>query len=260
MGCGASFPAADGFLVEHPASTRGFVLGDLASTAAGQVTLRYSAGISMGTPCGMNPTTNPVKDGSGTLLFTVYRAGEPPGNSDFNFGQWRKLIRQPTVLRDAAGKCIALLKSDSIKDPVQPGNVYTGYSAKPPFEGQSAALTFEDVALYAAFKVQNIANRQNRVIMVKDAAGGLEPQPAYMLKTHMTISPVDKFVVTLPGHTKKEPMGVACGDKSGSADHLLTVAKGMDAGVAVMAGFAAALLGAEIPGGNGGGPGSGGGP
>ena len=49
-----------------------------------------------------------------------------------------------------------MLKSDSIKDPVQPaGNVYTVYSAKPPFEGQAAAFTVEDVALYAAFKVQN---------------------------------------------------------------------------------------------------------
>ena len=248
MGCGASFPAADGFLVEHPASARGLLFGDLASTAAGPVTLRYSAGITIGTPCGTEPTTNPVKDSSGNVLFTVCRAGEPPGNSDFNFGQWRKLIRQPTIVRDAAGKCIAMLKSDSIKDPVQPGNVYTVYSAKPPFEGQAAAFTVEDVALYAAFKVQNLANRTYRVIMVKDASGGLEQQPAYTLKSYMTFSPVDKFVLTLPEHTTKEPMGVACGDKNGSADYLLTVSKGMDAGLAVMAGFAMALLNDEIPG------------
>ena len=77
---------------------------------------------------------------------------------------------------------------------------------------------------------------------------GLEQQPAYTLKSYMTFSPVDKFVLTLPEHTTKEPMGVACGDKNGSADYLLTVSKGMDAGLAVMAGFAMALLNDEIPG------------
>ena len=47
MGCGSSLPKVEGFLVDQPTpAANGYILGELASTAAGNVTLRYSGGIS----------------------------------------------------------------------------------------------------------------------------------------------------------------------------------------------------------------------
>ena len=81
MGCGPSMPKLDEFLVAVPAPASGFMLGDIASTAEGSVTLRFPCGVTI---AGSNfagpepPATCPVKDENDKLLFTVYRAGAEP--------------------------------------------------------------------------------------------------------------------------------------------------------------------------------------
>ena len=36
MGCGSSLPKVEGFLVDQPTPANGYILGELASTAAGK--------------------------------------------------------------------------------------------------------------------------------------------------------------------------------------------------------------------------------
>jgi len=238
-------PKVEGFLVDQQTPANGYILGELASTAAGNVTLCYSGGITNRSPAaGAHPTTNPVKNDSGDVIFTVLRAG------DLNF----KWIREPTMVKDAGGQTIAMLKSDSTTTPVCVGNTFTGYCSAPRFDGQGAAFNVDGVSMYSAFRVQNVStkptvegtfgNANFNVYLMRDAAV-FDSQPAYVLRTLWGVSPgahTHKFTLT----THADGAGVAHGNATGSGQITLTVAKGMDAGLAVLAGFAPALLVSEI--------------
>lgn len=241
MGCGASLPKVEGFLVEQPTQGNGHILGNLASTAAGNITLHYSSGMTNKGPApGSHPTTNPVRVDSGDVIFTVNRAGDlPPRN-------W---IRGPTIAKDAAGRTIAMLKSDSTTklkwDSV--GNTYTGYCLAPRFDGQGAAFTADGVSMYSAFRVQNMDSKAGNlgygkfnVYLIKDGAA-FDSTPTYVLTTYFSCNATQKFLLT----TYADNAGVAHGNtKSGpfGGKITLTVVKGMDAGLALLAGFAPALL------------------
>ena len=243
MGCGASLPKVEGFLVEQPTPANGYILGDLASTAAGNVTLHYSGGITnKGVAAGSYPTTNPVKIDGGDVIFTVLRAGD--------LNRPRDWIRGPTIAKDAAGRTIAMLKTDSTTklkwDSV--GNTYTGYCLAPRFDGQGAAFTADGVSMYSAFRVQNMDSKAGNlgygkfnVYLIKDGAA-FDSTPTYVLTTYFSCSATVKFLLT----TYADNAGVAHGDTKFGGKITLTVVKGMDAGLALLAGFAPALLIAEL--------------
>ena len=239
MGCGASLPKVEGFLVDQQTPANGYILGELASTAAGNVTLRYSGGISnRSNGVGADPTTNPVMTDSKDVIFTVNRAG------DLHY----KWIREPTIVKDTGGKTIAMLKSDSTTTPVSVGNTYTGYCSAPRFDGQGAAFTADDgVSMYPAFRVQNMDAKAGNVgyanfnvYLMKDGAA-FDSTPTYVLTTYFSCSATVKFLLT----TYAGNAGVAHGNVSGGKI-TLTVVKGMDAGLALLAGFAPALLVGEL--------------
>jgi len=245
--CSTPLPKLEGFLVNQPPPANGYILGEVASTNAGNMELHYSGGITNKMPAaGAHPTTNPVKTGSSNEIFTVLRAG------DLN----SKLIRDPTIVRDASGHTIAMLKSDSTTGPVQVGNTYTGYCVTPRFNGQGVASTVDGVSMYTAFRVQNIDTKPTpegtfgkaefNVYLMKDAAV-FHSDPAYVLTAYDTCSMVAQrhaFALT----TSADNVGVAHGSLEGAfSDQItLTVAQGMDAGLAVLAGFTPALLVSEI--------------
>lgn len=245
--CAASIPKLEGFLVHQSPPANGYILGELASTTAGIITLYYSGGITNKTPAaGAHPTTNPVKtsrSNDSKEIFTVFR----PGDLDF------KYIRQPTIVRNATGQAIAMLKSDSTTNPVQVGNTYTGYCMAPRFDGQGEAFKVDGVSMYPTFRVQNMIKpnpegtfgyAEFNVYLVKDAKV-FDSDPAYVLTTYWTCgcgAEVQAFALT----TSADNAGVAHGNVYGSGQIRLTVAQGMDAGLAVLAGFAPALLVSEI--------------
>jgi hypothetical protein len=233
--------------VNQSPPANGYILGELASTTAGIITLYFSGGITNKMPAaGAHPTTNPVKTGSskdGLEIFTVFRAG------DLEF----KYIRQPTIARNAAGQAIAMLKSDSTTNPVQVGNTYTGYCVAPRFDGQGVACNVEGVSMYSAFQVQNMTKpnpegtfgfAEFNVYLMKDASV-FDSDPAYVLTTYWTCS-AGAETQAFALRTSADNAGVAHGNMTGGGKITLTVAKGMDAGLAVLAGFAPALLVSEI--------------
>eukprot|EP00947_MAST-08B_sp_MAST-8B-sp1_P001964 g1964.t1 len=240
MGCRTSMPKVDGFLTDQPMPANGYILGELASTAAGNVSLRYSGGITnRGFAPGVHPTTNSVTSESSDVIFTVHRAG------NLN-KQW---IREPTIVKDAGAKTIAMLKSDSTTTPVCVGNSYTGYCSAPRFDGQGAAFNVDGVPMYSAFRVQNLSTKPDaagnfgsanfNVYLMRDAAA-FDLQPAFTLVTHADGAAMGA--------------GVAHGKSDLGGKITLTVAKGMDAGLAVLAGFAPDLLVGEMEAVDGGGP------
>ena len=220
-------PKPDGFLVDQTSPTSGFMLGDIASTAEGPVTLRYPSG----EPFGL-PTTCQVVDASNNLLFTVHRAGAEP-QPMFSF----KPIRKPTIVRDPAGAIIVMLSSDSEKPVTTPPTGYGGYSSRPRFEGQPAKFTVEGVPLYAWFKVWTCAEHCKQVQIYYYAADGSTEKPnAYDHKLYPHMGPPPyKFT------TKASGAGVVYGALAGGR-YEVTVAKGMDAGLAALASFCPQLL------------------
>ena len=173
-------PKPDGFLVDQTSPTSGFMLGDIASTAEGPVTLHYPSG----EPFGL-PTTCRVVDASNNLLFTVHRAGAEP-QPMFSF----KPIRKPTIVRDPVGAIIGMLSSDSEKPVTTPPTGYSGYSSRPRFEGQPAKFTVEGVPLYAWFKVWTFAEHCKQVQIYYYAADGSTEKPnAYDHKLHPHMGP-----------------------------------------------------------------------
>lgn len=251
-------PKVDGFLTDQPMPANGYILGELASTAAGNVSLRYSGGITnRGFAPGVHPTTNPVTSESSDVIFTVHRAG------NLN-KQW---IREPTIVKDAGAKTIAMLKSDSTTTPVCVGNSYTGYCSAPRFDGQGAAFNVDGVPMYSAFRVQNVSTKPDaagnfgsanfNVYLMRDAAA-FDLQPAYVLRTWGLALGFSGFAhrFTLVTHADGAAMGagVAHGKSDLGGKITLTVAKGMDAGLAVLAGFAPDLLVGEMEAVDGGGP------
>ena len=253
MGCGPSMPKLEGFHVEQTVPASGFMLGDVASTADSQVVLRF--------PCGMSlarssfdgpepPSTCQVLDGNQTLLFTVHRAGAEPKSSMLST---IKPLRKPTIVRDPTGQVIAVLQTDATEpQKYSTGtNSYTCYSARLRFEGQAPDVTVEGVALYAWFKQWN-ANDVDHTLIYFIGPAGLEKPNAYHHDLFgAAFMPPWKFTTTTPAKA-----GVAFGAKvsgptqpgSGNVTGLneVTVAKGMDAGVVVLAAFCPALLEAEF--------------
>ena len=75
---------------------------------------------------------------------------------------------------------------------------------------------------------------------IKDGAA-FDSTPTYVLTTYFSCSATVKFLLT----TYADNAGVAHGNVSGGKI-TLTVVKGMDAGLALLAGFAPALLIAEL--------------
>ena len=217
-------PKVDEFLVEQPSPAFGFMFGALASTVDGPIVLRFP---------GEFPPTYPaatcqVVDGNNQLLFTVYRAaGEP--QPAFTL----KPIRKPTIIRDAAGVVIGMYSSDQAKTPNRPGTSYSGYSSRPRFEGQAAAFTVENVPLYPWFKHWSGTEHCNKtdIFFYGAAPGTIEQPPAYEHKvwTHMGPPPY-KFTTTAGAEKKGCAYGALDGGK-----HEVTVAKGMDAGMVVLA-------------------------
>ena len=249
MGCGPSMPKLDEFLVAVPAPASGFMLGDIASTAEGSVTLRFPCGVTI---AGSNfagpepPATCPVKDENEKLLFTVYRAGAEP-KSTFSPV---KPLRKPTVVRDPAGTVIAMLQTDATEPAkFQLANSYTGYSARPCFAGQPASVTVEGVPLYPWFKAWNGGNPRHPQLYLHGPAG-LEKPHAYQYTTYGgAFMPPHKFTIVSTGADKA---GVAYGVQLGGnvqsgGRHEVTTAKGMDAGLVATAAFCPLLLEEEWP-------------
>jgi hypothetical protein len=186
------------------------------------------------------------------VIFTVLRAGAEPKSSMFST---TKPLRKPTLVRDPAGRVIAMLQTDSTEPPKfsTGSNSYTCYSARPRFEGQAAAFTVEGVALYAWFKHRNGGDVIHTVLHFYGAAGLETPHAYHHDWFGHAFMPPWKFTLT----TKPAKAGVAFGVKvSGtnppgagnvSGKHEVTVAKGMDAGVVVLGAFCAPLLEAEFP-------------
>lgn len=128
-----------------------------------------------------------------------------------------------------------------------PPNSYTGYSARPRFEGQTPAFTIENTALYPWFKQWNGGDhRRTRIYLIGPA--GLEKPEAFVHQLYgAAFMPPWKFTTSTA-----DMVGVAHATQlGGNVDrggrNEVTVAKGMDAGLVVMAAFGPALLEDELP-------------
>jgi len=178
-------PAKETFLVDQTPPASGFLLGNVASTDKGAVTLRF--------PCGHVEedddaiTVCELMDINEKLLFSVHRAGSNEsvenlikhgGYQDLNpivnvvhrppgLGP---LLREASIVRDPKGVIIGMLATDRTEPQsdllseltfgqakglsmileAQPAS-YSGYAARPRFAGQAAAMTVEGVPMYAWF-------------------------------------------------------------------------------------------------------------
>ena len=130
--------------------------------------------------------------------------------------------------------------------PLKPPHSYSGYSAQPRFEGQAAAATVEDVPLFPWFThVNSSSHHHTQLFMI--GPGGLEKPNAFDLQLYgASWLPPWKFTmrtVENAGVAYATQIGGNC-QKGGRNE--VAIAKGMDAGLVVMAAFCPRLLDEEI--------------
>ena len=151
---GSKLPDKEGFLVEQTPLGSGFLLGRIASTHKGPVTLRFHCD-----PLDHEDvvTSCDVVDTNEKLLFSVHLAKAKPkkGNKLASPFDWQPL-RKASIVRDPAGVIIGMLATDRERPPgfgwrfTKPAS-YTGYAVRPRFAGQVSAVTVEGVPMYAWF-------------------------------------------------------------------------------------------------------------
>ena len=206
---GSKLPGKETFLTDQTPPASGFLLGKVASTDNGAVTLRFPCGKHA---AGMNNedyaeaiTICEVKDINETLLFSVHRAGKEPKEVALFGSQyygWQPL-RKASIVRDPKGIAIGMLATDRKKPPGQPLDVsgslpgptsYTGYAARPRFAGQEDSVSVEGVPMYAWFTffapcggkmggpIQPFVGNFHDNMIYLHGPEGLEPQHAFDYK------------------------------------------------------------------------------
>ena len=325
-GFGSKLPAKETFLTDQAPPASGFLLGKVASTDKGAVTLRFPCG-NQGDFYGTAITICEVKDINENVLFSVHRAGAEEKETGFftsPYG-WQPL-RKASIVRDPKGVALGMLATDRKSAPGQmfgaietdkfiPGPAsYTGYAARPRFAGQEDSVIVEGVPMYAWFTFfapggghmpQPLApgsqgQRDNMIYL--HGPEGLEPQHAFdweiaegtphascfgplvagypfkfMVRRAQgaytgpvpgTSTTPFQFLGALFGFVKPcasgTEEGVAYGDTINYGEDMaafkplaaprpnimhaeVTIAKGMDAGLVVMAAFCPWLLFIEYP-------------
>ena len=324
-GFGSKLPEKETFLTDQAPPASGFLLGKVASTDKGAVTLRFPCGNVGDNFWGNAVTICEVKDVNEQVLFSVHRAGAEEKETGLftNRYGWQPL-RKASIVRDPKGVALGMLATDRKSPPGQmfgwmenasfvPGPAsYTGYAARPRFAGQEDSVTVEGVPMYAWFtffspsgghapQPLQLGNHRDNMIYLHGPEG-LEPQHAFdykiaegtpnascigalapdfpykfMVRTAQGAytgpvpgaSPtIAQFLGLFFGFVKPcasgTEAGVAYGDTINLGEDMtafkplaaprpnvmhaeVTIAKGMDAGLVVMAAFCPWLLFKEYP-------------